>query len=482
LRVTLGLGLLGDREDVKSALKYSLGEQRFRHDYKSVIGMDIWVYRTWVGGHNVAFSCRDISSADRFTSMLQTFLRGCHIILLVVNSSAQSLDQVQNKYLPLIRSLNERAPFRAPEVHLVEVTDNSMEDVSILDLSESLVRELQELSIQCTQLTGTEVASFEEIIESLTREYLIRLESGSESIGQRKLRLETLKALLEKYLQYDSKRDLYSTTLEDWEIWVHSDGGFFVRSSRCRLCPNQCREDGIRHALSPLDLRSYLPKESSNPSSEDIQLALELLFESKQLPSELAERLEIWWSSRCPIEEHKRFIKLQTILESLGLEFSSDSYFIFRTPTFTVRIAPRSGEFQIRRADGKANWKNLCIQLDSSFCGWSSAQVDSNGLFIVAKAYLAKLLWENPRSVPPTILKQIPFQLEFPPPLQSNPAPDASNEANATARDLHSLNTSVRTEEAAAFNQDRLVELQEMREQNRISPALYEILRRRYQS
>ncbi|MFX0116111.1 MAG: hypothetical protein ACFFB3_16290, partial [Candidatus Hodarchaeota archaeon] len=442
----------------------------------------IWVYRTWVGGHNVAFSCRDISSADRFTSMLQTFLKGCNIILLVVNSSPQSLNQVQNKYLPLIRSLNERASFRTPEVHLVEVIDDSNEDSFSIDLSESLARELQELSIQCSQLTGNEVAGFEEIIESMTREYLIRLASGSESAGQRKLRLETLKSLLEKYLQFDSDRDLYSTTLEDWEVWVHSDGGFFARSNRCQLCTNRCREDGIKHALSPHDLGSYLPNGSSSLNSEDIQFALEQLFESKQLPSELVERLEIWWSSRCPIEEHKRFAKLQTIIESLGLEFSSDNYFTFRTPAFIARIAPRSGEFQIRRADGGANWKSLCIQLDNSFYGWSSAQVDNSGLFIVAKAYLAKLLWENPRLVPHTILKQIPFQLVSQPCLQSIPPPDVPDECNSGNRFLDHNNATLRTEEASPFNQARLGELQDMLEQNEISPPLYEILRRRYES
>ena len=83
IKVTLKTILAGEGAVGKTSLVTSFMHQKFDHDYKITVGMDVASKTIIVGGHEVTFSVFDLAGLERFESVRSAFFKGAQLVLLV---------------------------------------------------------------------------------------------------------------------------------------------------------------------------------------------------------------------------------------------------------------------------------------------------------------------------------------------------------------------------------------------------------------
>lgn len=106
-KITLKTILAGEGAVGKTSLVTSFMHQKFSHDYKITVGMNVASKVVIVDGHEVTFSLFDIAGQERFGSVRSAFFKGTQLVLLVFDlTRKETLAALRKNWIESILELN----------------------------------------------------------------------------------------------------------------------------------------------------------------------------------------------------------------------------------------------------------------------------------------------------------------------------------------------------------------------------------------
>jgi len=213
--------IIGDHEVGKTSLVRRFVENKFSHDYRATIGLNILSHSIEFFGNNIIYSLWDIGAQSFFARFRQTYYLGAQAAFIVFDLiSRESFDHILSWYEELESFINQR------DIPMIIVGNKSdLKDQRVIKYEEGveLVNKLSEKTkgkvsyIETSALSGENV---EDAFTLIAYHYISKSKEDEEARVKLDL-LEELNLILEKRKKQGLSLDklLVLTTVSENEFW-----------------------------------------------------------------------------------------------------------------------------------------------------------------------------------------------------------------------------------------------------------------------
>jgi len=213
--------IIGDHEVGKTSLVRRFVENRFSHDYRATIGLNILSHKIEFYGNNVVFSLFDIGAQSFFARFRQTYYLGAQAAFITFDlTKKESFDNIAKWYNELEKFIDQR---KIPLIIIGNKTDLRDQRTVAYQDGVDLVSELSKninikaSYIETSALTGENV---EDAFTLIAYHYISQSKQEEEEIVKKDL-LDELNLILEKRKKQGVNLEnlLTLTVISENEFW-----------------------------------------------------------------------------------------------------------------------------------------------------------------------------------------------------------------------------------------------------------------------